>query len=85
MLFLAVAFLAFAETGASARGQVDAALRAPSIDLMPMLEKMQTDQPEVTIKVSESKGPGTLMTLQAKGPGPVYRWAVVSMLKEELS
>ena len=83
MLFLAVAFLAFAETGASARGQVDAALRAPSIDLMPMLEKMQTDQPEVTIKVSESKGPGTLMTLQAKGPGPVYRWAVVSMLNRD--
>lgn len=83
MLFLAVAFLAFATTGASARDLVNAALRVPSIDLMPVLEKMQADQPEATIKVPQAKGPGTLMKLQAKGPGPVHRWAVVSMLNPD--
>jgi diguanylate cyclase (GGDEF)-like protein/PAS domain S-box-containing protein len=83
MLILAIAMLALGTTGASARDLVNAALRVPSIDLMPVLEKMQSDQPEATIKVPQAKGPGTLMNLQAKGPGPVHRWAVVSMLNPD--
>ncbi|MDP4823877.1 MAG: PAS domain-containing protein, partial [Aestuariivirgaceae bacterium] len=83
VLLLAVAFVALPETGASARDLVNAALRVPSIDLMPVLEKVQTDKAEVSIKVPQAKGPGTLMSLKAKGPGPVHRWAVVSMLNPD--
>lgn len=83
ILLLAVAVAALAGTTASARDLVNAALRVPSIDLMPVLEKVQTDKAEISIKVPQAKGPGTLMSLQAKGPGPLHRWAVVSMLNPD--
>lgn len=82
-VFFCVAMLAVAATGAAARDLVNAGLRVPSIDLMSVLDKVETDKQAAGVKLPEAKGQNTLMTLEAKGPGPIYRWAVVTMLNPD--
>jgi diguanylate cyclase (GGDEF)-like protein/PAS domain S-box-containing protein len=81
MIFLAA--LSAAYSTASARDIVNAALKTPSIDLIPVLEAVETDKPQVAIEIPDSGSQTTLMTLQAQGPGPVHRWVVFSLLNPD--
>ena len=59
---------------------VNAALDTPSIDLLPHLQAVTTDQPAVSIEVPASAaGQTILLPLEAKGFGPSYRWIVASL------
>jgi diguanylate cyclase (GGDEF)-like protein/PAS domain S-box-containing protein len=70
-------------SGADARDIVNAALKSSSIDLIPVLEAVETDKPQVAIEIPDAGRQKALMTLQAKGPGPVHRWVVFSLLNPD--
>src|SRR5262245_13287273 len=78
-----VAALAGASSTAGARDIVNAALKSPSIDLIPVLETVETDKPQVTIEIPDPAAQKSLMTLQAKGEGPSHRWVVFSLLNPD--
>jgi diguanylate cyclase (GGDEF)-like protein/PAS domain S-box-containing protein len=78
-----VAALAATSSVAGARDIVNAALKSPSIDLIPVLEAVETDKPQVTIEIPDPGAQKSLMTLQAKGQGPVHRWVVFSLLNPD--
>ena len=81
-LLALVAALAMAG-GADARDIVNAVLKSPNIDLIPVLEAVETDQAQVTIEIPDPGAQKSLMTLQAKGPGPLHRWVVFSLLNPD--
>ena len=59
---------------------INAALDTPSIDLLPHLQAVTTDQTAVSIEVpSATQGQTILLPLEAKGFGPSYRWVVASL------
>ena len=59
---------------------INAALDTPSIDLLPQLQAVTTDQPAVSIEVpAATQGQTMLLPLEAKGFGPSYRWIVASL------
>ncbi len=60
---------------------IDAALKVPSLDLVPYLSWVETDKPAVAIE-RPSGGAATkeLMKLEARGAGPLYRWAVFGLV-----
>ena len=59
---------------------VNAALDTPSLELLPHLQAVATDQPAVSIEVPGSApGQKVLLPLQAKGTGPEYRWIVANL------
>jgi diguanylate cyclase (GGDEF)-like protein/PAS domain S-box-containing protein len=59
---------------------INAALDTPSIDLLPQLQAVTTDQPAVSIEVPASTaGQSVVLPLEAKGFGPSYRWIVASL------
>ncbi len=59
---------------------INAALDTPSIDLLPDLQAVTTDQPAVSIEVpGPTQGQTVLLPLEAKGFGPSYRWIVASL------
>jgi diguanylate cyclase (GGDEF)-like protein/PAS domain S-box-containing protein len=68
---------------AGARDIVNAALKSPSIDLIPVLEAVETDKAQVSIEIPDSASQKTRMSLQAKGPGPLHRWVVFSLLNPD--
>jgi diguanylate cyclase (GGDEF)-like protein/PAS domain S-box-containing protein len=78
-----VAVLAAGSSLAGARDIVNAALKSPSIDLIPVLEAVETDKPQVTIEIPDPGAEKSLMTLGAKGPGPLHRWVVFSLLNPD--
>lgn len=78
-----LAILLLQSAPAYARDVVNAALRVPFIDLIQVMEKVESTERTVSIMVPQGKGPETLMTLQAKGPGAISRWAVVSVLNPD--
>ncbi|HKQ95554.1 MAG TPA: PAS domain-containing protein, partial [Aestuariivirgaceae bacterium] len=84
-LLSVVAALLFVSCGtAAARDIVNAALKSPSIDLVPVLETVETEKEQVAIEIPNVTGTQkTLMTLQAIGPGPVHRWVVFSLLNPD--
>ena len=84
-VFSVVAATLFAlSVAADARDIVNAALKSPSIDLFPVLEKVETDKPQIAIEIPSVSGTQkTLMTLQAIGPGPLHRWVVFSLLNPD--
>ena len=77
---MVLAALSAAVATADARDIVNAALKTPSVDLIPVLEAVETDKAQIAIEIPDSGTQKTLMTLQARGPGPVHRWVVVSLL-----
>jgi diguanylate cyclase (GGDEF)-like protein/PAS domain S-box-containing protein len=82
LLVVFAALLAFSQ-GADARDVVNAALKSPSIDLIPVLEAVETDKAQAAIEIPGAAGQKTLMTLQANGPGPLHRWVVFSLLNPD--
>lgn len=68
---------------AGARDIVNAALKSPSIDLIPVLEAVETDKAQVSIEIPDSGSRKSLMTLQAKGPESLHRWVVFSLLNPD--
>jgi hypothetical protein len=83
-LFMAiVATLAAGCGAATARDIVNAALKTPSIDLIPVLEAVETDKAQVAIEIPDAGAQKSLMTLDAKGPGPLHRWVVFSLLNPD--
>src|SRR5688572_21229512 len=68
---------------AGARDIVNAALKSPSIDLIPVLEAVETDKAQVSIEIPDSASQKTRMSLEAKGPGPIHRWVVFSLLNPD--
>ncbi|MBL8907574.1 MAG: EAL domain-containing protein [Rhizobiales bacterium] len=64
----------------AAADTINAALDVPSIELLPHLQAVTTDQPAVSIEVpSATPGQTVLLPLEAKGFGPSYRWIVASL------
>src|SRR5687767_9704160 len=82
-LLAIVAALAAAGDVANARDIVNAALKSPNIDLIPVLEAVETDNAQVTIEIPDPAAQKSLMTLQARGPGPLHRWVVFSLLNPD--
>ena len=82
LLVVVAALLALAQ-GSAARDVVNAALKSPSIDLIPVLEAVETDKAQVAIEIPGAAGQKNLMTLQASGPGPLHRWVVFSLLNPD--
>jgi diguanylate cyclase (GGDEF)-like protein/PAS domain S-box-containing protein len=78
-----VATLAADCGAATARDIVNAALKTPSIDLIPVLEAVETDKAQVAIEIPDASAQKSLMTLDAKGPGPLHRWVVFSLLNPD--
>ena len=59
---------------------VNVALDTPSLDLLPHLQAVATDQPTVSIEVpGTAPGQKILLPLEAKGLGPDYRWIVANL------
>ncbi|MGH6873399.1 MAG: 7TM diverse intracellular signaling domain-containing protein, partial [Aestuariivirgaceae bacterium] len=84
MALLAVfAALTAISQASAARDVVNAALKSPSIDLIPVLEAVETDKAQVAIEIPGAAGQKTLMTLQASGLGPLHSWVVFSMLNPD--
>ena len=82
ILVVFAALLALSEASA-ARDVVNAALKSPSIDLIPVLEAVETDKAQVAIEIPGAASQKTLMTLQANGAGPLHRWVVFSLLNPD--
>jgi len=78
-----IAILWFLLIGAitpAAADTVNAALDTASIDLLPHLQAVTTDQSAVSIEVPASTpGQAVVLPLEAKGFGPSYRWVVASL------
>ncbi len=67
-----------------ARDIINAALKTPSIDLIPVLEAVETEKSQVSIELAGSNGTQkTRLTVQAAGPGPLHRWVVFSLLNPD--
>jgi diguanylate cyclase (GGDEF)-like protein/PAS domain S-box-containing protein len=82
-LLAIIAALAAEGGSADARDIVNAALKSPNIDLIPVLEAVETDKAQVTIEIPDPAAQKSLMTLQARGPGPLHRWVVFSLLNPD--
>lgn len=82
-LLVVFAALLVHSQGSAARDVVNAALKSPSIDLIPVLEAVETDKAQAAIEIPGAAGQKTLMTLQANGPGPLHRWVVFSLLNPD--
>jgi diguanylate cyclase (GGDEF)-like protein/PAS domain S-box-containing protein len=82
-LVLIFAALASANTPTIARDIVNAALKSSNIDLIPVLEALETDNPDVAIEIPANGSQKSLMTLQARGPGPLHRWVIFSLLNPD--
>jgi diguanylate cyclase (GGDEF)-like protein/PAS domain S-box-containing protein len=79
-----VLMLSALPSGVHARDMVNASLKAPSIDLSPALEKIETGEAQISIKTPQAKGPDALMNLEAKGPGlATHRWTIVSLMNPD--
>jgi len=66
---------------ASAVDAIDAALKQPSLDLVPLMRWVDTDKPAVAVeRPSTGSQPKELMKLEAKGRGPLHRWAVLGLI-----
>ncbi|HEY7764053.1 MAG TPA: EAL domain-containing protein, partial [Aestuariivirgaceae bacterium] len=83
LLMAIVAMLAADGGAAMARDIVNAALKTPSIDLIPVLEAVETEKAQVAIEIPDPSAQKSLMTLEARGPGPLHRWVVFSLLNPD--
>lgn len=74
MFLLLLAALGLARTG-FAMDPVDIAKPVTQQDLAPFLAGLQTDQASIPIQRPDLRSaPPALMTLEAKGPGPLHNW-----------
>ncbi|HLF21329.1 MAG TPA: hypothetical protein VI582_02410, partial [Aestuariivirga sp.] len=66
---------------ASAVDAIDAALKQPSLDLVPYLSWVETGKTTIAVeRPADGAQPKALMTLKAKGAGPLHRWAVFGLV-----
>jgi diguanylate cyclase (GGDEF)-like protein len=65
---------------ARAQSVVDVPFDAPSIDLAPYVKYVETDKSSVSVQLPPlQNGQPEIITLDAKGDGPLYRWGAVSI------
>ena len=78
-----IAILCLLLAGGSSQAVADtvsAAFDTPSLDLLPHLQAVATDQPVVSIEVpGAASGQKILLPLDAEGTGPEYRWIVANL------
>ena len=83
-LVAVIGWLVVATSGADARDVVATNFNAPSVDLSSVIEYLETSEKEIVVPVpTEGEGTPTAMTVTAKGPGDVHRFAVVTLYNEE--
>ncbi len=79
-VLLALAILLPVRHGLAADA-IDAALKLPSLDLVPYLSWVETDKPAVAVeRPSDGATAKELMKLEARGAGPLHRWAVFGLV-----
>ncbi|MGI9483667.1 MAG: EAL domain-containing protein [Hyphomicrobiales bacterium] len=84
LLALPLIFLVVAAGSSFARDIVSTSFTSPSVDLVDVIEPVQTDQANVQIEMPpDASGTVSRMTLAARGDGPVYRWGVFSMRNQD--
>ena len=83
-LALSLIILSFAAGHAFARDIVSTSFTTPSVDLIDVVEAVQTDQREVQIEMTpDASGNVARMTLSARGDGPKYSWGIFSMHNQD--
>ncbi|MGE0211403.1 MAG: EAL domain-containing protein [Parvibaculaceae bacterium] len=77
---VALACVAFAWHAPASAEIVNAAFKPPSLDLSRYVSVVESERPTLTIELPDDGvgGPRSL-ALEAQGPGPVYRWAIVTL------
>jgi len=59
---------------------INAAFKLPRLELAPLVTRIESDRPQVTIEIPAAGASGSRQfTLVGEGGGPVYRWAVFTL------
>ncbi len=87
LILLAAAIACVGNLPAAAANEhvVNAAFKAPSVDLLPVLKLVKSPTPRAVIELPpDANGSKRLMSLQARRPGDDHSWVVFSLKNPEL-